>query len=294
MSHSPRLNLAVRDRFLKWTITAKIFNILDTYLRPSSTIAPIDAAQEINQLFPLNRPTEGEEPNEEPISFLWEMWELVLDVVSQLPWDHPSQERSIDLLKALRSLPDPVMVDMPGFGEMRVWADLPILHPVLNEVYYGIDAPEFKEEEKFRSHNYNTFCARMMRDSIRNRTTYAICTMRDALEVEPDYRARAYHTQGPQLNTFVPIAATWIMLAGNYLFHCSQDSGQGAEADSQSIAGGRGWKGANGYSLDRWRFWKRRFSELKEQDQASEETREFARKAEDRMNKVEANDVGSS
>ena len=83
-----------------WIIGERIFHILNTYLQPNNpdnatstggTLSAANtAAQEIDKLFPLNRPKEEKKDdddieNEEPGSFLWEMWEIVISVAQQIP-----------------------------------------------------------------------------------------------------------------------------------------------------------------------------------------------------------------
>ena len=51
--------------------------------------------------------------------------------------------------------------------------------------------------------------------------------------------------------------------------------------------GGRNWKGVNGFSIERWNFWKKRFGEIKGHDQASEKTKELAAEGETLMNRIE-------
>ena len=53
---------------------------------------------------------------------------------------------------------------------------------------------------------------------------------------------------------------------------------------------GKNWKGANGFSIERWDFWKKRSGEikLKGHEQASEQTKELAAEVEERMNRIES------
>ena len=76
-----------------WVINQRIFDILNTFLQPNATLSPMTAAQEIDKLFPLNRPREKDKENEGPESFLWEMWGVVISVAEQIPWKHLGQTR---------------------------------------------------------------------------------------------------------------------------------------------------------------------------------------------------------
>ena len=54
------------------------------------------------------------------------------------------------------------------------------------------------------------------------------------------------------------------------------------------LAIGKKWKGGSGFSIEWWKFWKKRFGEIKGHDQASEKTKELAAEAQGRMNNIES------
>lgn len=120
----------------------------------------------------------------------------------------------------------------------------------------------------------------MTRDGTCDCQLSAIWALREALEEEPDPRARAYQHQGPVLDCYVPVAAEWILLCGRILF--------GSKKNFEAVfKGGRLWKGTGGFSLERWHFWKERFGVISEHDQVSEQTKQAAREAKDMMIKIE-------
>jgi hypothetical protein len=137
MVNSAPLNLVFQslDNEEPWVIDQKIFHILNTYLQSNATFPPTEAAREIDKLFPLNRPREEDRENEEPESFLFEMWDVVISVVEQIPWDHPGQTRLVNCIRALRDLPGPTTVQMDSWGKMAVWSDLPLLGAAMTK--YG-------------------------------------------------------------------------------------------------------------------------------------------------------------
>ena len=121
-----------------WVVNQQIFDVLVVSLRPGTIQTPTDAAKAIDQLFPLNRPKEGDQENEEPASFLFEMWGVVVDIAEQIPWNDPRQDSLVDIIRALRDLPDSRIVPMGSWGDLQVWADLPLLGPVLTETVHGM------------------------------------------------------------------------------------------------------------------------------------------------------------
>lgn len=89
-----------------WRVEQKAFDILNEYLQPASTTRPEAAAQGIDGLAPMKRagPDEGQD-KESPESFLSEIWGLFIAVAKQIPHDHPSQDRLVNLVKVLCAIP---------------------------------------------------------------------------------------------------------------------------------------------------------------------------------------------
>lgn len=54
------------------------------------------------------------------------------------------------------------------------------------------------------------------------------------------------------------------------------------------MAGGKHWKGKDGFSMDRWEFWKRRLDKIAVNEKASEETRSIAKTMKEKMVATEA------
>ena len=83
----------------------------------------------------------------------------------------------------------------------------------------------------------------------------------------------------------MPLAGIWILLCGKVIFDHCRNSGT-------LLAGSKdprkNWKGVNGFSIERWIFWKKRFGEIKGHDQASEKTKELAAEGEECMNRIES------
>lgn len=89
-----------------WRVEQKAFDILNEYLQPASTTPPEAAAQGIDSLAPMKRARPDEvQDKESPESFLSEIWSLFIAVAKQVPHDHPSQDRLVNLVKALCAMP---------------------------------------------------------------------------------------------------------------------------------------------------------------------------------------------
>lgn len=88
-----------------WIIAQKVFDILNDYLQPSNSTAPVDAARGIDNLTPMKRDLGDGEAKEGAEAFLWEIWEIFITIARQIPHDHPSQDRLVALIQALTTLP---------------------------------------------------------------------------------------------------------------------------------------------------------------------------------------------
>lgn len=249
-----------------YTIELGIYDILASVME-SGGATPISAAQQLCSLFPTNRPAifAG---NEGPESFLWEFWGIVAKVIGKTPFEGAYQERLVDFLKALRDFPDPVELQLENWGSVKLWADLPLLGPVFRE---ALDTDQ--------GVNLEAFLARLTQAGIANWSWLGLVSLHAALEVEPDSRARAYEEQGPILEARVPRAVMWLEIAGRKLY---EGVAEGALRNERYGSGGN-WKGAAGFSQERWNYWKKRFGEISVQEQASEATKNLAEKGEQMM-----------
>jgi len=100
------------------------FDILNKYLQPSSCTSPTDAAWQLHNGLPFNRPhVDGEES---PECLLEEFWDLMLRLAQQIPHNHPSQERFVQFIIALSDLPVDTKV-LIGKDTSHLWHDLPML-----------------------------------------------------------------------------------------------------------------------------------------------------------------------
>ena len=106
-----------------WFVEQELFDILNECLQPSSTTTPTAAAQGIDALTPMKRPDPGGGKKKESLeSFLWEIWGMFIEIAKQIPHDHPSQDRLVKVIIALRELP-PTSVEIwtVGFSHWLSW-----------------------------------------------------------------------------------------------------------------------------------------------------------------------------
>lgn len=155
------LRLASLEDDNPWTIEQKYFMILNDYLQPASQVSAAKAAAGINELTPMNREAKGEEA-EHPESWCLEFWGTVSEVVKQIPHDHPSQDKMVEIMKELKNLPGvevvfykTVLNISPSFSDSRLtsWSFYAGNNP-------NLDRPSMSNGSMERSlHQYVLICS---------------------------------------------------------------------------------------------------------------------------------------
>lgn len=100
---SAGLELSLRNSD-PWVVAKQAFEMISDYVQPGSPISPGQAALQLNSLIPGQRPLQEGEEVEEPASFLLEFWETLVSIARQILFDHPSQDRLVELVAALSEL----------------------------------------------------------------------------------------------------------------------------------------------------------------------------------------------
>lgn len=96
--------------------------------------------------------------------------------------------------------------------------------------------------------------------------------------IEVPYQTPEQHQRA---TLYVPPAATWVLIAGRSIYelckvgHERKDGAPGSTPDNDEWL----WDHGRGYSLERWSFWKNRFSELATIEELGEKTMDLAARA---------------
>ena len=100
----------------------KVFSVLGNFLQPASATSTSEAAQAIVSL--------GRESQSVPLAFMECFFEITLHAARQVPHNHPSQQKLVDLIQALRS--------PPASNHQHPWTEfLAISSGELAETYRG-------------------------------------------------------------------------------------------------------------------------------------------------------------
>jgi hypothetical protein len=87
---------------------------------------------------------------------------------------------------------------------------------------------------------------------------------------------------------YIPPAATWIRLAGPTIYKLCVDRYKDTATCRFLEAGCTlEWTGGEGFSLDRWQFWKRKLGELAAEQRLDNHLRTVAKEAEASMESTE-------
>ncbi|KMQ45745.1 hypothetical protein HL42_3586 [Trichophyton rubrum] len=254
-----------------WIVHRNLFEVLNGYLQPGSCTAPSAAAKEIDDLTPDKRQSDGGKPKEDHESFLLEIWESIIEIAKQIPSDHASQDRLVELIKALTELPA-TEIEIWG-SNVRMWADLPLLGPAMREAWIGPSsddkAPSSEEAERWI--NQNAFAARLLNLNQVDWSNFAVWSLRSALEEAPATAAESHKCA-------VAAAAQWMLYSGQYLLEEAKgDAAREAEEEEaakteeqpnrgQPLAAGSLYKGKARLCPERWEFWKQQFGSITQSD----------------------------
>lgn len=99
------LSLRLKYNDDPWHIEQETFTILNFYLQLKSAITAATAVAALDVHSPMKREAQPGEEVEVAESFLMETYSTFIGIARQIPHDHPSQDRLVELIKALTELP---------------------------------------------------------------------------------------------------------------------------------------------------------------------------------------------
>lgn len=87
---------------------------------------------------------------------------------------------------------------------------------------------------------------------------------------------------------YVPLAATWMLHAGEKIYQLCKSDYDRKDGAPGSIGDEWLWSKGRGYSLERWALWKKRFGEIAMTDGLQDGVKEFAARASSEMGQIES------
>ncbi|KAL6874998.1 hypothetical protein J3F83DRAFT_535432 [Trichoderma novae-zelandiae] len=218
--------------------------------------------------------------NEDAESFLWSLWNLLIDVSERIPLDDERVNSLVGIVASLKAKQGGT-VEIWGSSH-GLWSDLPLLGPVMREAWNG--SPEFNGSPDEASQiaqwlSLNSFAARLLGASVQSWTNFALWELRDGLE-EPLSSDQAR-------DTHLATASEWLIQAGKVLYDEVRKNAQLDEDNVRALGPGSLFEGgSSGFNAQRWTFWKKRLQELSAD--ASAEAKKRTEKALEVMNSLEA------
>lgn len=236
-----------------------------------------DAADLETTVASITKPIDDAVVKQKADDYQWGyLWNSVLHSAKRVPFRQADRHtKLVDFVRAIKDHPGPSSTQpyksLPGFGMQarETFNDSPI-HDL------GQFAPEIHAWT-----NLNYFLARLTESEVHTFYMYAIWAMRDALEEKADPPKAWY-------DAHVPAAAAWVFALGSQLYAREEDLTPKNEYEGNPARGGALWTGGSEFSKARWDFWKRRFKEVAEEEEASEETKKIAKEAVAEMQRAES------
>ncbi|OGM48027.1 hypothetical protein ABOM_002679 [Aspergillus bombycis] len=226
----------------------QLFAILNEYAQPSSSTTASAAAQSIHG---FAAPLLSDSNADSLENLLWQVWNIVINVAKQIPCDSPSQERLVELVKALTDIP-PTTIQIWG-NDTKLWVDLPLLGPEMREAW-NLTPTGNEAEEKIKEWiNLNSFVARLLSLGLAPWTNLAVWALRDALEEE---------SSGRKVECDIAVAREWFKHGGPVL---RQQTMAAENKEERIMAGGSLYQGPAKLCPERWNFWKERLSQMSDQ-----------------------------
>jgi uncharacterized protein DUF3632 len=130
--------------------------------------------------------------------------------------------------------------------------------------------------------NFHSFLARLANEGLITGSHIAIYQLRRALEEA--------HTVREIANCEISVACEWIIRSGMMLYCKARNAEPLNKDEARMMKAGSLYDGKIGHCLERWQFWKSRFSVVK--DEVDEEVAEMAQRAVDAMETLER-DMGT-
>ncbi|KAI0457288.1 hypothetical protein F5B21DRAFT_102405 [Xylaria acuta] len=214
-----------------------IFGILNDHLQPGS-IVPV--SQSVTSFTQSVKTTDED--------FFWGFWDDIIDIAEQIPHSHPSQDKVVAFVRELALAPE----TGDKVWEARVWTDLPLLGAAIRE-----NLGREVTEDKWLS--FHAFVARLLQAGVSpGSETTAIWMLRAGLEEDAESTGK-----GGDIDRDLMTAAVYIEYAGATLVQklALQPGPQLNDTQQRVLKGGPLWNGESGLTVDRWKFWGKRFRE---------------------------------
>lgn len=235
------------------------------------------------------------EPGPTIKGYLTMLYGLILDVIEQIPPEHPYTGRLVSLLHAIKNQPPPNRrarpdLDYDKFEEQwcaALWQDLPIFGATVRQdfetrgAWAKVDDDTLAAAEwyhlPFTSIGFarrNAFLAKITSAGVLNCIDYSIWLLRESLERQKG---------AADLNEVLPSAVMWILHTGDLIYHNAAAIG----VDENWSDVGPLCRAPGGYSQQRWDHWRDLFHAYSTMPELDREVQRLAGLAFLKMRRIE-------
>ncbi|ESZ91552.1 hypothetical protein SBOR_8053 [Sclerotinia borealis F-4128] len=247
-----------------WDIGVDLFNVFNDLIQPSaSQLSVHEAAEKINMLHPDNEQEDGLY-REAAISFTLEMDDMHVKLASQILYQRPEMDKLVDLF-----------FDSKAAFVQRERIGTKLTGGVVEYNARAMIAQNDQPQDCVKYRNLSSFLARLAKAGFEDSNMlYAFIALHEAMEFEFE-ASNVFHVVESEY--LVPIAAEWIIKAGELI------SLNGGTVGGYARKRGQLWKGEPTLCLKRWQFWTSRFELFASCEALTEETRNAAKEAAEKM-----------
>lgn len=222
---------------------------------------------------------------------LWNLYYSILHAAKKIPWkDEKAQERLVDLVRALKTRPNP---PHPAYmttalkrywiydnGRENLWSSLIMLGPSARESWN--DAPGcgagWYKPEVIAWTNVNAFVARLASADLANFTHFGSWAIDDALnnKIKVNKNGQACFPTEYMAKSQFGVALVWIQLAGQYMLENALPDGNNDQPRPHNVI-----------SKSQWDNWCSDFEQESEGIKYNEKTTQLAKVCADYMHEIE-------
>lgn len=100
----------VKDNFVTNSDDQRLYDVVAKVVQPDGGMTPAEAAELINQQLLARKLDQNDDSDVSGAEgFLWNFWELLIQIVQLVPHDHPGQIKLMLTMEELRLLPATTM-----------------------------------------------------------------------------------------------------------------------------------------------------------------------------------------
>ncbi|KAI0112819.1 hypothetical protein F4776DRAFT_342846 [Hypoxylon sp. NC0597] len=245
-------DIELQEPHSRWgeVMSKAILNIFKDYLQSRSPVSAEQVALDISKLAP--KPSGDEAPLND--RFFFELWENIIGIAEQIPYDHPALDKLVKVMRELTLLPD-IGIKV---WEDRVWIDLPVLGAVFRE---HLNGPRHSDDEEEQAKidqawiRFHAFSAKLMGAGVVYFPNQLIWMLREALEEETN------PPKSSAMDRSLLTATMYIEFSGPIVIEALAFNPKPVlnEEGRRLLRGGSLYNGEPGLRLERWLFWIDRF-----------------------------------